>query len=356
LQENGTISPGVAQAASVGLGVGAYQALYKLGLFQQSVGTAIRAFPTFSGYNVIANAFLSEMGIPANSVVRDVAGIGLALGAQRAVAKLPAPMNALAGGAARFLGTLSLINMGSGIVEDLVAPLAVEIGYDGDHDRGMRFYRLTRMSQNLLNQRNTGEVAAGAFGMLMTFSDTVRGWVDDDFKAGYWGNVNDVRREIVEQAQSMGDWLHKSIELIVFAHASVDGTNHIDSVDWNAVRRDVAALYQSEEARPVILSWYRLTRDATADLTYDSDLIDVVDQEGNVLNLSEFQNHLRRALRNFQRQGIDVFLGHDPGPLYFDLEPNDGSSKPIDLSEAGTRTIHEMGALMALVLHLEDLP
>lgn len=134
------------------------------------------------------------------------------------------------------LNRLSLLNTGSDIVEDLVAPLAVAVGYDGDHDRGMRFYRLTRMSQNLLNQRNTGELLSGTFGNLMRFSDTIRGWFDDDFKAGYRSNVNDARNEIVAQAQTMDDRLHQAIEGIVFKHAGIDGNGHIASMSsWAAI-------------------------------------------------------------------------------------------------------------------------
>jgi len=364
LQEEGILSPGLSTAAGAAMGIGAYEALHRLGLFPQPTGAMLRAFPTFTGYQVLANAFLSELGLPADSILRDIGSVGLALGAERLAGRLPAPVNAMANGAARCLGTLSLINMGSGIVEDLVAPVVVDLKYDSDHDRHMRAYRITRMSQNLLNQKNTGELAAGAFGTLMTFSDTIRSWVDDDFKTNYWNNVHDSLREIVAQAQSVDTWLNKSLLLIVMAHAQTDAdSGRITHVDWQAVRTDVAAFYRNEDARPVITSWYRLTREATADQTTGSELIDIVDLDGGIADLTAFQTHVYRSLaspfverlRRFRAEGIDVFLSHAPGPLSFDLEAIGEGTAPISLNEAGRRTLNEMGAMISLHLYLENL-
>lgn len=364
LQEEGVLSPGLATAAGAATGVGVYAALHRLGLFPQPTGTMLRAFPTFSGYHVLANAFLSELGLPADSILRDIGSVGLALGAERLAGRLPAPVNAMANGAARCLGTLSLINMGSGLVEDIVAPIVVDLMHDGDHDRHMRSYRITRMSQELLNQKNTGELAAGVFGTLMTFSDTIRSWVDDDFKTNYWNNVHDSLREIVAQAQSIDTWLNKSLLLIVMAHAQVDAASgRITHVDWEAVRADVASFYRNENARPVIASWYRLTREATADQTTGSELIDVVDVGGEIADLTAFQTHVYRSLatpfverlRRFRSEGIDVFLSHAPGPLSFDLEAIEPEAAPISLNEAGRRTLNEMGAMISLHLYLENL-
>jgi hypothetical protein len=341
LIENGFLPPSFAppleQAGQLGLQYG----LFRLGLTRIAASDLIASYPAMTGFSLFGSALLDGMGVKPG-FARDVGGMALGATPALLASKIPefaaSSPYAFASGVSRLAGGAALINEAAETTADVIGKISVALSSVDNHI-GNQTWRLCRMALQMYNQERGGSFLAGGFDGFLTLADSVRGLFDDDFADERKGRIREIRDEIVQGTDDVGNYLHQELFRIAAGRVGPDGR-----IDWEGVRADVRSLYQRDDLKETLANTYSLVESATAPLNRSGidELIGVVDRDGEIANLEEFQRHLgrqaeRRRIENlwgFGQALLDMGLGRlGEGEDLIDVEPTFTDVSELDSTQ-----------------------
>lgn len=339
----------------------AHLALHRAGLVSTSPTAGLRTMPTFMGFQILSSLLLERLGMDPGSAGTQFLSLTIASMPFLLASQSPALADALGAAAAgrgltlaelgtmstgaatlrvgalfaRALGWIGIIDLGSRAGTWGIGHVVAGVS-SGDYDDNMRLWNLVRMSQDLINQEDCGPVMAGALGMFMTTSDILLSLVDGEYEDFYNDRLENTRDGLVAGSDEFGDALHANLRAIIARNTPLNADGTPGSVDWEAVRRDVAAFYQDDSNAENIANGYELVDDATAPMTVSGvdTLIDVVATDGSIPDMDAFRRHFRvdvnrRSFEISQRleaRALELGLMEDVGGVRISRIPTDPAS------------------------------